>query len=283
MSTEEQPTVGTSEEVPNTTPQNTGVAPKLARYVGPQVLDSSQLMIPTNADERVHVHQTHGEDSWQAKILRIIHSNTVQYLLMGLLLLDVVILFVELYLTAEFPSCSIIERDAISCCMTDGGDDNVRRWLEGDTKDHELCEEGAASDYAAGCDEYKYSQVHTVDLVLRIMTIAILSSFAIELVILMAACGVKTFFSNFFYILDLVVVSISLALEILFLILDEAQLELLVGILILSRLWRFVRIGHGIFATTYELSSKQHQGHHKYNKKLEAILKENGIPLPDEE
>lgn len=241
------------------------------------------MAMPTNANERAHVHAKHGENSWQAKILRIIHSDLVQYILMGLLLMDVCILFVELYLAAEFPSCNIIERDAISCCMADGdvhSDDHVRRWLEGGGGHHELCVEGTEADYEAACDEHKHPGVHAAHLTLRISTVVILSVFIIELSILMAACGFTTFISNFFYVLDLVVVSVSLALEVLFLVLDDSQLELIAGILILSRLWRFVRIGHGIFATTYELSSKEQEKKERYSRKLEAILQEKGIDLP---
>mmetsp|Transcript_33262 Transcript_33262/g.54909 ORF Transcript_33262/g.54909 Transcript_33262/m.54909 type:complete len:307 (+) Transcript_33262:85-1005(+) len=244
------------------------------------------IQVPTSADERAHVHETHGEDSWQARILHIIHTDFVEYLLMGLLILDVIILFIELYISAEFPPCTIIERDAISCCMATNAtdapvDDDHGRWLSGEIEHHDLCEEGAEADYQAACDSHKYPAVHTTHVTLRVTTVVILSIFMIELSILIAACGPRKFFSNFFYVLDLFVVSVSLTLEIVFLTLDESQVELIVGLLILARLWRFVRIGHGIFATTHELASKEHEHHKEYLKKVEKLCKENGIELPE--
>jgi hypothetical protein len=299
MSTEEQPNDAVEEakgsaalEAPNNNDpptivdQNTDPARSKRPGVTRQGGGMHMMAIPTNANERDHVHQTHGEDSWQARILHIIHSDYVQYLLMGLLLLDVMILFVELYISAEYPPCTIIERDALSCCNITSeeehhDDDNGGRWLSGgESEPHELCEEGSEFDYAAACDPYKYPAVHTTHIVLRVTTVIILSIFMVELSILMAACGVKKFFTSLFYVLDLVVVSVSLALEIVFLTLDESQVELIVGLLVLSRLWRFVRIGHGIFATTYELSSKEHEHEEKYTAKLETLCKENGIALP---
>jgi hypothetical protein len=291
MSTEEQPNdvavefaKGSAPEAPSDPTSSVldkNTAPTRSRRPGIR-RQGGRMSIPTNAHERDHVHTTHGEDSWQARILHIIHSDFVQYFLMGLLLLDVMILFIELYISAEYPPCNIVERDALSCCNVteEHHDDDHARWLSGEEEEHhELCEEGFEFDYPAACDPHKYPAVHTTHTVLRVTTVVILAVFMVELSVLMAACGMKKFFSTLFYVLDLVVVSVSLALEIIFLTLDESQVELIVGLLVLSRLWRFVRIGHGIFATTYELSSKEHEHEQQYTAKLEALCQENGILL----
>jgi membrane-bound ClpP family serine protease len=57
--------------------------------------------IPTNEDAKIHVHDMHGHESWRAKILYFLHQPSVQWTLIALLLLDVVILFTELYLGAH--------------------------------------------------------------------------------------------------------------------------------------------------------------------------------------
>lgn len=238
------------------------------------------MTIPTHALEQDHVHAAHGHESWQAKVLHIVHTNTVVYILTGLLLLDVMILFVELYLSAEYPFCHIVERDAISCCNVTE-DEHHDRFLTGDDEHHDLCEAGSQGVYEAACDPHKYPGVHTAHVTLRSITIAILSIFFIELCALIAAMGPGKFFRCCFYLLDFVVVSISLALEITFIFLDDSQVELVLGLLIAARLWRFVRIGHGIFEATHELSSKKHSNLQTYTQELEALLKQNGIEVPD--
>jgi Ion transport protein len=207
----------------------------------------------------------------------------VAYFLVGLLLLDVMILFVELFLSAEFPECRILERDAISCCEAVannyGGNDDHARFLS-EEAEHNFCELGSPGDYPAGCDPHKYPGVHTAHLTMRWITILILVTFLVELVVIIIACGPRTFFSNFFYCLDLFVVMVSLGLEIAFLLINTAQLELLLGLLLLARLWRFVRIGHGIFEATYELSSREQHKRAEYTKALEELCLANNLELP---
>jgi hypothetical protein len=54
--------------------------------------------VPTNEDAAAHVDEKHGQHSWQAKILKVIHKRWFQLLMIGLLLLDILILFTELFL-----------------------------------------------------------------------------------------------------------------------------------------------------------------------------------------
>jgi hypothetical protein len=233
------------------------------------------FQIPTNKDERAHVHSFHGPTSWRAKVLRFLHRPSVEFTLMGLLMLDVIILFVELFIFAEFPSCTIVERDAISCCPMSSGENHSERWLA--SEHYDLCEEGSEGEYPATCDEHKYPGVHTTEVLLRSITFIILSIFMVELLLLIAACGIRKFMSHLFYVVDLVIVSVSLALEIVVIMLDESQLELAVGLLILTRVWRFVRIGHGLIATTHELTAKEQETRIE---KLEALLLANDIEPP---
>lgn len=67
--------------------------------------DRVSFRIPTNDDAKIHVHDTHGHESWRARILHFLHQPIVQWTLIGLLLLDVVILFTELFLGAHVSHC----------------------------------------------------------------------------------------------------------------------------------------------------------------------------------
>jgi hypothetical protein len=229
--------------------------------------------IPINEEEAHHVDVVHGEDSWEAKILHVLHSKTCQYTLMGLLLLDVVILFVELFLGAQFPTCTFIERDAISCCpgtvasiAEDGlrilaeaegtcgagvetGDLHMLRSLAevstaADDRHHSVCEAGVDTPQCqAGCDPHKYEGVHMAHTALFFTTITILTIFMIELILLIVCLKPRVFFRKSFYVLDLFVVSVSLGLESFFYAANDDTLQSLIGVIVLARCWRFVRIG----------------------------------------
>ena len=229
--------------------------------------------IPINEEEAHHVDVVHGEDSWEAKVLHVLHSKTCQYTLMGLLLLDVVILFVELFLGAQYPACTFIIRDAISCCPKtfdsnaqdehrllgeassltcetgeiETGDLHMFRSLAevaSDEGHHSVCEAGVDTPQCqAGCDPHKYDGVHTAHTALFFTTITILSIFMIELILLIVCLKPRVFFRKSFYVLDLFVVSVSLGLESFFYAADDETLQSLIGVIVLARCWRFVRIG----------------------------------------
>jgi hypothetical protein len=260
--------------------------------------------IPTNEEERHHVEAVHGCNSWQCKVVHILHSKYVQYSLMGLLLLDVVILFIELFLAAHYPLCSFVVRDAISCCPISDSNITAFSFTEGDTmptceantalegSSHErnrnleeqhssLCEAGyEAYQCPAACDEHKYESVHHAEAVLFYGTVLILCIFLIELITLMICLKPRVFFQKSFYVLDLVVVVVSLVLELFFHVNTDESFQNLVGIIILARLWRFIRIGHGLVEVTHEYASRKHDKLVKYATKLETLLVENDIELP---
>lgn len=261
--------------------------------------------IPTNEEERQHVEAEHGCGSWQCKVVHILHSKYVQYSLMGLLVLDVVILFIELFLSAHYPLCSFVIRDAISCCPFPDNNVTTLSFAEGDKmptceantvlegsssheqnryleEDHSsLCEAGyEAYQCPAACDEHKYESVHHAETVLFYCTVLILCIFLIELITLMICLRPRLFFRKSFYVLDLFVVATSLVLELSFHFNTDESFQNLVGIIILARLWRFVRIGHGLVEVTHEYASRKHEKLTKYAKKLENLLEENGIEVP---
>ena len=73
-----------------------------------------------SAEDECHIaEEKYGEGSWPCKIVRFIQSKQVQTLLIVLLVIDVLVVMVELFLDAEYPACSKVVRDAISCAADD--------------------------------------------------------------------------------------------------------------------------------------------------------------------
>lgn len=83
------------------------------------------------------------------------------------------------------------------------------------------------------------------------------------------------------YIADLIIVSTSLALELTFYLGSNAVLEILPGILILFRVWRFVRIGHGLLESAYEVHMSRMRVALEYIELLEEMLKGCNRKLPE--
>mmetsp|Transcript_29000 Transcript_29000/g.52464 ORF Transcript_29000/g.52464 Transcript_29000/m.52464 type:complete len:368 (+) Transcript_29000:117-1220(+) len=230
--------------------------------------------IPTNEDAACHVQEKHGHHSWQAKILRVIHAKCFQWLLISLLMLDILILFTELFLLSLYPGCDLIVRDAISCCPP--SESAGTRWLASDDSHSDICEPPLeATDYPAGCDGHKWHTVHTVEHVLFAITISILSIMMLELLTLMAAISPCVFFLHFFYTLDFFIVAVSLGLEASFKAIDDEQLATYVGAIVLFRSWRFVRIAHGLVEITAEITAKKYEGIIKIAEQLEEVLTEH--------
>lgn len=248
------------------------------------------------------VTERRGAKSWHARTVAFIQQPWLQTLFLWLLLLDVLVLFAELFLDAEFPVCSIIVRDAVSCCPTDANatDDAHHRLLldhrllastdHGDDHGdghHALCTAAGVAAYhaaEAACDAHKHPAVHTAHVALLAVSISILSLFAVELVALLVALG-GAFCRNPLYVLDFIVVIASLTLEITLFATPAGDMW---HMLVLARLWRFLRIAHGVGASTVESQHHKHEAvHHtvselegelarllEYSEKLENLLKQ---------
>ena len=251
-------------------------------------------------------------DSWESKILHVLHKPAVEWTLCGLLMLDVMILFVELFLGAQYPTCGIITREAVSCCpdpseycQDNGGEDEMRFLAEagegdlltcsdehddharrlaakggGDGYHHSVCGAGIETACPAGCDEHKYEWLHTVHVTFFSLTIAILGIFFVELCLVLICLKPQNFIKKPLYVLDLIVVTFSLVLEFAFYFDDNYAAAALAGMLIITRLWRFVRVGPGIVMVTNKYHNEKNSARTQYNKELEDILAENGIDLP---
>jgi hypothetical protein len=148
--------------------------------------DNVNFGIPSKMSVLVHAVDNHGEDSWNTRVLEFIHKKWVQMTLMGLLVLDLLIIFTELSLMIEFPPCRIITRDCIACCGIEhlgGGveaeqQNHTERWLSTAADEGgeygEICPTGYDETGEAGCDENKYEGIHIAEEVLFYFTVSIL-------------------------------------------------------------------------------------------------------------
>lgn len=146
---------------------------------------------------------------------------------------------VELYIDIEFPSCSIIERDAFSCCNASSSSAPLAQGI---------CGAGLyQAPYAAECDPNARAAVRVLHDVLLYLSLTISFIFLAELLAL-AAIERITFLRNPFYVADLVIIVVAIFLELYLKSISKDSQAALAGLLVLSRSWRFIRIGHGLYS-----------------------------------
>lgn len=260
-------------------------SPSVVQRSRPRRIRQSSLGLPTSQEEFFYVQEKYAHpsepDPWQLRLLTFLNSKGAQHFLIGLLMLDVTILFLELALDAFFPKCYIVDRMAVSCCPAESTPHSFRlafsRLL---TSADDMCEAPLVeTNYPVGCSDH--NGVHIAHEVMFALTIIILVTFEIELLIMIYLIGPKKFCSRFLYVVDLVIVTFSLVLEIIFRVLDNAIAQDLVGALIFFRVWRFVRIGHGFVASTLELHEEKFEKWREYIEELERVVSDSGGKLPE--
>lgn len=236
--------------------------------------------IPSRMSVRKFKVENHNDDSFISKCHDFFDSSWVHFLLSGLLIGDIVIIFAELFLGSEFPYCSIIERDCDACCPTsevDGTQDE--RWLAKATSELTICQAGYEDIGIPACDDHKWETVHDVQHGLFYCTVIILGIFLLESLVEMATLGRK-FFYQIFLVIDFLLIAISLLLELVFHYMKSQYVEV-ASFLVLIRLWRFVRIGHGIIEVASELTSKQYEPLFEYMSLCEKELEKQNISKPE--
>jgi hypothetical protein len=185
-----------------------------------------------------------------------------------------------------FPSCHKIVQNAVSCCPIHGDEVNaeagIRRFLEGPT-DHGICSYPLVdAGYEVGCDEHKFSVAHVAHDALFWTTVVILGTFEVELLLLVYLLGPEKFVHHCMYVLDLIIVTVSLVFElVLYFIGQESAAALLPEFLIIFRVWRFVRIGHGLVASAHEVEHEKMHVAFEHVDKLEGLLRDNGVKVPE--
>ena len=235
-------------------------------------------------DEVEWAEEYYGATSVPVRFLHWINSHTVQMTLVTLLVLDAIAVVMSLFLDAEFPACYIVERDAVSCYNAsygsqdhvsyhdDHGSHHRRLGASGDAH-HSLCPGAfadAPSSWPAACDPHKWHSVHTAHDALFWCSVGILIIFAVELLLLLAILRLN-FLRNPLYALDAVVVATSLAFEIG--LKGEAGGDM-AGLLAFGRVWRFVRIGHGLSSAVHEVDAAHLHEVEQHAKALEAEVLE---------
>jgi hypothetical protein len=89
-----------------------------------------------------------------------------------------------------------------------------------------------------------------------------------------------SFLHSVFFTLDYLIVTISIVLEGVFHAKTDEIYQSLAGLLVLVRLWRFFRIGHGIVEVTHELAQEEYHKLEYYKDELENLLRSHNIALP---
>jgi len=120
---------------------------------------------------------------------------------------------------------------------------------------------GNLTDYTTGTAikveaEVELAEDHTLEKTeeaFASISMAIIYIFALEIVLLNIGMGPIKFFTNCFYVLDFVVIALTIALHFIFH--DQPADDLLV----LLRLWRFTRIIHGVYAATEEYHEEEEE------------------------
>eukprot|EP00929_Paragymnodinium_shiwhaense_P027280 TRINITY_DN16049_c0_g1_i1.p1 TRINITY_DN16049_c0_g1~~TRINITY_DN16049_c0_g1_i1.p1 ORF type:complete len:382 (+),score=97.77 TRINITY_DN16049_c0_g1_i1:46-1146(+) len=195
-----------------------------------------------------------GHLTWKTKVVHFVHSNRVQTLFTLLLALDILIVYAEVFVDAHYPLCLQITRDSVSCCPAPDGADAHHRLLGGGGGDGHaaLCAAGLVeTTHPTGCDAHKYPAIHSLHVGLTLGSVIILSVFEIELLALMVILK-GIFFRNLLYVLDWVVVTTSLILDLAILSGAVSSAQIVATLIIIVRIWRLMRITHGVALTVHE-------------------------------
>jgi hypothetical protein len=200
------------------------------------------------------------ESHWRVNTLHAIHSPYVQHFLLALLAIDIIALIVELFLDTEFPYCAAALR-TVQCVANETYVPGAGGMLVNAT----LLMHKRSSDAQevmrmplAGAMPECLPHSHPVEVAHTALTgisLTILTIFLIELLTLMWSLGIKVFVSRVLYMLDSVIVLVSLALEITGLVsknVSEETIEIIIVLMLVARLWRFARIIHSVWLETYD-------------------------------
>jgi hypothetical protein len=193
---------------------------------------------PSVIVEQDILKQRYGKKNWRVKLHGFLHSHVVIIGLAALLLLDIVFIVITLSLDASYPACHVILKQC--ACDDDGG------------KLSPTCISAPTG-------------IRNFQLALSILSLIILVIFLIELFFMFAAVGTKLFCTSPFLVLDTLIILISMGLEGYIIWketsersnLDEEHSNESVAaasaiVIVFSRSWRLLRIGHGAFKEAHD-------------------------------
>jgi len=192
---------------------------------------------------RAHTHKEHIDShsastaclgKQRAQIAHFIEGHSCQMFLIGLIFLDVIFVMSEIFI-AEFRQC---------------------------VPDHH-------AENASCILEYPNHKLEQAEHVLHWFSFAIVVTFAVEIFFLIIAYGFA-FFTKPLYVLDFVVVTVTIAVDIV-----AGQLGEVVGslVLLILRMWRLVRIIHGTFLAAEERLKHAEEEWEQEKFRLEAEIR----------
>lgn len=94
-------------------------------------------------------------------------------------------------------------------------------------------------------DLQRANSLHEAEIILAWCSVTILAIFLAENLLLIVCQGLE-YFTDFFYVMELFVVSFSLALELVFLLAATPAANI-GSLFIIARTWRFARVAHGFY------------------------------------
>jgi len=221
-------------------------------------------------DTEVYVEHEYGEHSWQSELYKLLCHHQTEVILLFLLVLDIIIVMVEILLDVEYPTCDKInQRDLIrSCCPVHEDDQDHNRFLS-ESSHHSFCEHGYEESTTYGCDDHN-DTIHNVHLALFGLSVAILCVFEVELLLKVFILK-KEFFCHKLLVFDLAVVTTSIVLDIVLHALGTSHGDL-AALLAVVRVWRFVRVIHGVLEVDKEhMEEKYKEREHELEKELHKL------------
>jgi len=167
-----------------------------------------------------HTHETHG---WRGSVNSALHGDRAHKILNSLLILDLLALIVGMILELQY-----IEGDRDAMLVA----------FKKCVANSKLCPDPSHMGH------YGDHMLHELVEITEYASMSILAIFFLENMMLVLANGTE-FFMNPWHALDLIVVVVSLGFELEGMF-GNNEAGGAVGLLVIARSWRFIRIGHGI-------------------------------------
>ena len=192
----------------------------------------------TRSDRRpsdaVDQHQKE-QSPFKLKLNAWLHKHYVHTMLNLLLIADLLLLAISMNVELHFKD-SIIDGYKVKCFATAEKMPGSRMLGGGDNGDDGVC--------VVHGDE----SLHDIERLIIKVSVCILGIFLLDNLGLLFANGMA-FVKNPFCLADLIVVIVSIYFE-----LSHSGSDAWIGMLVIQRTWRFIRIGHGL----YELGHEEH-------------------------
>jgi len=211
-----------------------------------------QNLEPAGEEHIELTRKKYGEKSWKVRVLKFLHSWPVQWAFQLLLLLDVLGVIVSMYLESSYPDCRIILQDAV-------------------------CVDGEEPECF---NDEKYGASGIIQSFIDIYSLVILLLFLLDNILNMVILGLRKFFSNCIYTLDLFVTLISIAFEVTPMFVKDKTIFTSLKLLVIFRAWRFISLIYGLLQAAKEDDENVIFNLKERTEQLEDILKMNNIDIP---